>query len=102
MTDKTKRHVFFIHPLTFHPDGHVGAAVVSPWALGGHEAAGRRVEPEPAGAQAAVADRGLAAAQAQVVVERALRLPRNQLQNRFKRCLDLPRYYFWYTLAEIL
>ena len=89
-------------PLTFHPDGHVGAAVVTPGALGGHEAAGRRVEPEPAGAQAAVANGGLAAAQAQVVVERALWLPRNQLQIRFKRCLDLPRYFFWYTLGPAL
>ena len=47
VTDKTKS---MFTPLTFHPDGHVGAAVVSPGALGGHEAAGRRVEPEPAGA----------------------------------------------------
>ena len=72
----------FSAALTLHPDGHVRAAVVPAGALGRHEVARRRVEPVPAGAQAPVAHGRLAAAEAQVVVERALRLIRNQLQNK--------------------
>ena len=65
--------------LTLHPDGHVRAAVVAAGALGRHEVARRGVEPEPSGVEAPVADRRLAAAEAEVVVEGALRLPRYQL-----------------------
>ena len=60
------------------------AAVVAAGALGRHEVARRGVEPEPAGAQAPVAHGRLAAAEAQVVVEGALRLLRYQLQDSFK------------------
>ena len=70
---------FPIFRLTLHPDGHVRAAVVAAGALGRHEVARRGVEPEPSRVEAPVANGGLAPSEAEVVVEGALRLPRNQL-----------------------
>lgn len=64
--------------LTFHPDGDLGTAVVSPGTLCGQEVAGGGLEGVPAGLQLAVAHRH-PAAHTEVVVETALRLARYHL-----------------------
>ena len=63
--------------ITFHPDGNVGATVVSPWALCGQEVACRRLEPVPVLRQVLVTHRG-PPAHTQVVIEAPLRLARHQ------------------------
>ena len=63
--------------ITFHPDGNVGAAVVSPRTLGGQEVACRRLEPVPVLRQVLVTHGG-PPAHTQVVVEAPLGLTRHQ------------------------
>ena len=64
--------------LTFHPDWYVGAAVVSPWTLGGEKVARGGVEPVPVLGQLGVTDRGVPA-HTEVVVEAPLGLVRDDL-----------------------